>query len=223
MKGNDEWVPVAEIARSHGVRGEVRLRLFNKDSDVLLDVDEVLVRLPDGEEHEVSVDAARPADGAVLMKLFSVDDRDRADELRGSTLCVKRGDFRPLAPGEFYVCDIEGAPVTLAGEAVGVVRDVRSYPSLDVLVVEAPAGAGTWEIPLTDAYVDALDVAAGKVQVKTLEGLELDKPPAPKAKPERSAGARPPPAKPAAKPAPKAAGRPPAKAPPARPGKTRRS
>ena len=38
------------------MRGEVRLQLFNRDSDLLLDLDEVLVRFPDGDEHEVSVD-----------------------------------------------------------------------------------------------------------------------------------------------------------------------
>ena len=74
-----------------GVR--LRLKLFNKDSDVLLERDEVLVRLPDGEEHEVSVDRARRADGAILMKLHSIDDRDRADELRGAQICVQRRDF----------------------------------------------------------------------------------------------------------------------------------
>ena len=137
MKHTDEWVPVAEIARSHGVRGEVRLRPFNKDSDVLLQVDEVLVRLPDGEEHEVSVDRARPADGAVLMKLHSVDDKDRADELRASTVLVRRGDFAPLAEGEFYVCDVVGAKVVHGGTEVGELVDLRSYPSVDVLVVRA--------------------------------------------------------------------------------------
>lgn len=77
MTEAERWIPLAEIARPHGVRGEVRLRLFNKDSDTLLDQDEVLVRLPDGAEHEVSVDTARRADDAILMKLHSVDDRDR--------------------------------------------------------------------------------------------------------------------------------------------------
>ena len=32
----DAWVPLAEVARPHGVRGELRLKLFNKDSDLLL-------------------------------------------------------------------------------------------------------------------------------------------------------------------------------------------
>ena len=57
----DRWIPLAEVARAHGVRGELRLRVFNSDSDILLGLDEVLIRFPNGDEHEVSVDAARRA------------------------------------------------------------------------------------------------------------------------------------------------------------------
>ena len=65
----DAWVPLAEVMRPHGVQGELRLRLFNRDSDLLLDVEEVLVRFPEGDEQEVSVDAARRANDAILIKL----------------------------------------------------------------------------------------------------------------------------------------------------------
>src|SRR6476661_894589 len=107
----DAWVPLAEVARPHGVRGELRLKLFNKDSDLLLNLEEVLVRLKEGGEHEVTVDKARRADIAILMKLHSVDDRDRADELRGALICARRRDFPALEEGEFYTCDIVGARV----------------------------------------------------------------------------------------------------------------
>jgi 16S rRNA processing protein RimM len=172
MRPLEEWVPLAEVARPHGVRGELRLRLFNKDSDVLLERDEVLVRLKDGVEHEVSVDKARRADDAILMKLFSVDDRDRADELRGALICAKRADFPPLGEDEFYVCDAAGARVTFEGALLGTVTDVRNYPSVDALVVKAADGGTDWEIPLVDAFVASLDFAAGVVELKTLEGLE---------------------------------------------------
>src|SRR4029079_5908796 len=102
----DAWVPLAEIARPHGVRGELRLRLFNKASDTLLGQEEVLVRLPDGEEDEVSVERARRADDAILMKLHSVDDRDRADELRGAMICVRRRDFEEPDEGEVYASEL---------------------------------------------------------------------------------------------------------------------
>ena len=172
MKARETWVPLAEIARPHGVRGEVRLKVFNKDSDVLLHVDEVLVRLPDGEEHEVSIDKARRADQAILMKLHSVDDRDRADDLRGALICLKRGDFPPPEDGEFYACDVLGAIVRTQKSELGTVRDLRSYPTVDVLVVRANDGGKDYEVPLTDAIVETIDLDGETVTLRTLEGVE---------------------------------------------------
>ena len=172
MLSPDDWIPLAEVARPHGVQGELRLKLFNKDSDILLDRDEVLVRLPDGEEHEVSIDRARRADDAILMKLYSIDDRDRAIELRGALVCVRRRDFPPLEDGEFYVCDAKGASVVFEGQPIGTVKDVNNYPTVDALVVKAADGGKDWEVPLIDVFVDTLDVAAGVIALKTLDGLE---------------------------------------------------
>jgi 16S rRNA processing protein RimM len=172
VKTKDTWVPLAEVARPHGVHGEVRLKVFNQDSDVLLEQDDVLLRLPGGEEHEVSVDRARRADQAILMKLYSVDDRDRADEIRGALVCVRRGDFPELDSGEFYACDVFGAAVSHDGKEIGTVRDLRSYPTVDVLVVRAADGGKDYEVPLVEAIVERVDVEAETVVLKTLEGVE---------------------------------------------------
>lgn len=173
MIAKDAWVPLAEVARPHGVRGELRLKVYNADSDILLELDEVLVRLPDGSEHEVSIDAARRADQAILMKLYSIDDRDRAEELRGAVLCARRSDFPPLEEGEFYACDVEGAEVRLAdGRRVGKVRELRSYPSIDVLIIEASDGGKPYEVPLVEALVAGVDPGKGEVTLATLEGVE---------------------------------------------------
>jgi 16S rRNA processing protein RimM len=174
----ESWVPLAEVARPHGVRGEVRLRPYNRDSDLLTRLDEVLVRFPDGEEQEVSVDSARAANDAILMKLHGVDDRDRAAELRGSILCARRGDFPDLEPGEFYACDIEGARVVVDEAAgpreLGRVRELRTYPATDVLLVDAADGGRAWEIPLVENIVRSVDVGAGIVTVTTLDGIERE-------------------------------------------------
>ncbi len=172
----DAWVPLAEVMRPHGVRGEVRLKLFNKDSDVLLDRDEVLVRLPSGEEHEVSVDGARRANEAILMKLHSVDDRDRADELRGALICVRRRDFPEAEEGEFYAVDVVGCEVRLEGKRIGEVTDLVSYPSVQVLRVKADDGEGDWEVPLTGAFVENVDTKTRVATLVTLEGVDREPP-----------------------------------------------
>jgi 16S rRNA processing protein RimM len=178
----DAWVPLAEVARPHGVRGEVRLRLFNKASDVLLDQEQVLVRMQDGEEHEVTVERARRADDAILMKLYSVDDRDRADDLRGALVCVRRRAFPAPAEGEFYAVDVVGAEARLEGVRLGEVVEVLSYPTVEAILVRPDDGEGLWEIPLSDAYVGKVDTSAHLVEVLTLDGLERVQPRRPKKK-----------------------------------------
>lgn len=168
----DAWVALAEVSRPHGVRGEVRLRLYNEDSDVLLGMDEVLVRLKDGKEHEVSINHARRADRAILVKLHSVDDRNRADEIRGAQICVRRRDFPPLDDGEFYACDVEGAEVRLEtkdGEHMGTVLEFLRYPSLDALLIEGPRGR--FEVPISENWIKEL--TPGLIILATLDGLDL--------------------------------------------------
>ena len=183
----EAWVPLAEVARPHGVKGELRLRLFNKASDTLLGQDEVLVRLKDGEEHEVSVERARRADDAILMKLHSVDDRDRAEELRGALVCVRRRDFEAAESGEFYAIDVVGADVKLAGERIGTVAELVTYPSVEVLLVHADDGKGDWEVPLTEMYIARVDAEAKLVELVSLDDIERVPRRAPKA-PKSEAG-----------------------------------
>ena len=83
---------------------------------------------------------------------------------------MKRAAFPPLAPGEFYACDIKGARALLSdGSELGVVQDMIEYPASMVLVVK---GAQSWEIPLVEAWVSEVDVESGVVRVSSLEGIE---------------------------------------------------
>lgn len=162
------WIALAEVARPHGVRGELRLRVFNQESDLLLDVERVLLRTKDGDKPMI-VDFARRTNDAILMKLRGIDDRDRAAALRGAEVCVKRADFPPLEAGEFYACDIEDARVLLGAEDIGRVRELRTYPSVDVLYVE---GHKKWEVPLTSEFIERVDPENKLVVLRTLESLE---------------------------------------------------
>ena len=181
MLAPDAWVALAEVARPHGVRGELRLRPFNRDSDLLLDVQKVLIRPAEGPAKVVRVEGARRANDAILMKVERVDDRDGAAALRSALVCATRGEFPPLDDGEFYACDVEGARVVVGDPAAGTdsmelgrVIELRPYPTVDVLVVQASDGGRPWEVPLVDDVVQRVDVEKDLIVLSTLEGVERE-------------------------------------------------
>jgi len=168
----DGWIGVAEIARPHGIQGELRLKVYNPDSDLLSRRPRVRLRLPDGALRDAAITSARDANKALLVRLAGVDDRDAAEALRGVEICVAREALPPLEEGEFYACDLEGARALLpSGEEIGHVSGLQSYPTCDVLLIERSSG-GRLEVPLLAPYVGKVDAQGGLVEILTLDGLE---------------------------------------------------
>jgi 16S rRNA processing protein RimM len=157
------------VARPHGVRGELRLMVYNSDSELLFDRADVLVRRPKGTEAMMQLESVRGATpGYLLAKFRGVNDRDAADELRDAEICVERTAFPELEPGEFYVCDIIGARLVGPNGDIGEVEAFVSYPSADVLVVSVGPGNGSRrkvELPLVDNFVESVDAKAGRVNL----------------------------------------------------------
>lgn len=164
-------VRVAEVARPHGIRGELRLKVDPDGSGVLFGRPLVRLVLPDGTERDACVTSARPVNKAVLVRLAGVDDRDAAEALRGAAVYVDRDALPATDEGEFYACDVEGAKAVLrTGEEVGIVRSLASYPTCDALVIERPDGARL-EVPLVEGYVDEVDAENQIVRLATIEDL----------------------------------------------------
>lgn len=185
MTTAQRYVAVAEIARPHGIRGELKLKLYNVDSDLLASRPPIRLAMPDGTIRQAEIRALRPTPGAMLMRLAGVADRNAAEALRGAQIEVARSRFEALgadsaerleggddtAEPEFYVCDLEGCTVLLEGAAVGLVKTVTRYPTCDVLVVTRPA-ARTLEVPMQAAYIGDVDLEARTVVLLTVEGLQ---------------------------------------------------
>ena len=163
---------LAEIARPHGVLGELRLKVYNNDSDLLRHRSSVRLCMPDGTERDVKLARVRPVSNALLVKIDGVESRDAAEAMRGAQVCVARADFPPLEEGEFYACDIEGAEASLvSGEVIGSVKCIQSYPSCTVMVIERAEGGPVIEVPLVDGYVASVDVERSRVVLVTVDGL----------------------------------------------------
>lgn len=123
---------LAAVAGAHGVRGEVRLKLFGEGVDALCGRTVEI----GGRAYKV---AAIRAPG--VARLEGVDTREAAEALRGSEMSVDRADLPPLADGEYYHADLLGLScVGPDGEALGVVASVENYGAGDLLDIERPDG-----------------------------------------------------------------------------------
>jgi 16S rRNA processing protein RimM len=168
-------VPVAEVARAHGLGGELRLRLYNPDSELFEQLDTVELTLPDGTSRPVELLSLRYASGSPLVTIDGVNDRDAAEALRGAVLSVSRevlgAALGEPEPDEFFACDLEHCRVLLAGVPFGAVESVAHYPTCDALVVARLDGSRL-EVPMHENYVAEIRVSERTVELRTVEGLE---------------------------------------------------
>ena len=168
------WIELGVIAKPHGVRGEIRVHVFNPESTLLQELAEVfLIGEEDEEPSLVEVESSRHGPKALLMRLAGVDSREAAEALRGYKLCVPRDALPALEEGEYYHADLIGLQAFDGPEAVGKVIDVIDYPSAECLKIERPGGY--IEVPMLPRWLDRVDIEGGKVHLKDLDDIPLQR------------------------------------------------
>jgi 16S rRNA processing protein RimM len=161
---------VGRIRRPHGVRGDVTVEVRTDDPGGRFAVGATLATDP-AERGPLTVKASRWHSGVLLVRFAGVEDRTTAEDLRGTWLVMDSADLGPTAdPDEFYDHELIGlAAVTVGGEPVGVVTDVR-HQGQDLLVIESPAEPELL-VPFVAAIVPEVDVAAGRLVIDPPPGL----------------------------------------------------
>lgn len=168
------WIPLGAVTGAHGLRGTLRVKQFNDDSELLFELQEIALRVQ-GELQFHSVSSVRQASKGLLLDLDAVGSVEAAEALRGAELCVPRALLPELPEGEFYFVDLEGLPVFgVDGVQLGVVERVQEYPASEVLRVQSDAGV--YEVPMREPYLVEVDIAARRIVVAELDDLEPERP-----------------------------------------------
>jgi 16S rRNA processing protein RimM len=158
---------VGVVARPHGLRGELRVRLHNPDSGVLSDLTEIEIE----GRGRYAILGARPERDAVLLRLVGCQTREAAEALRGLSLRVPRAALPAPDEDEYYFCDLVGLRVVdPEGTPRGRVRDVHEGPGHATLLVDCDDGRGI-EVPMAEAWVLSVEIAAGRIVIRDLDAL----------------------------------------------------
>jgi len=166
-----KFVELGRVAKPHGIRGEVKVRLHWGQSQALQQAENVLVLLADAEcARPMRVQACGRLQGGLRLKLEGVDDRDAAAALRGAAVGLDRDSLPPPGAGEYYLADLVGARVVAHDGEVGDVIEIRVHPTVDTLVIRACDGRELEQV-LDAAWVEEVDVAHKLVRLSSRDGL----------------------------------------------------
>ena len=150
-------ITLAAIAGAHGIRGEVRLKLFTDSADNLAHHKVVFVG-----GKEMQLRAAKNSGKTAIARLAGVTTREAAEALRGSLIEVDRAALPPLDEGEYYHVDLIGVPcVDGEDQPLGTVSAVENYGAGDLLEIENGEGKRAL-VPFRPGVADLSD---GKIIV----------------------------------------------------------
>jgi len=129
-------ITLAAVAGAHGIKGEVRLKLFSDSAESLARHARLFVG---GVERRLL--KVRGDNKGAVARFEGVADRTAAESLRGSLVEIDRAALPPLEDGEYYHADLVGMPcVDGEGRAIGSVVAVENFGAGDLLEVEDANG-----------------------------------------------------------------------------------
>jgi 16S rRNA processing protein RimM len=145
-------IPLAAVAGAHGIKGEVRLKLFTDSAENLTRHARLLVG---GVERRLL--AVRGDNKGAVARFEGIADRTAAEGLRGSLVEIDRAALPPLAEGEYYHAELIGTPCFDGeGKALGTVVAVENFGAGDLLEIEVAGGRRSL-IPFKPGIADYAD------------------------------------------------------------------
>ena len=162
------FLEAGRIVGTHGVRGELRLEPWC-DTAAFLSGFKTLYwqegRTP------AQVESARPHKSLLLLKLAGVDTVEQAEALRGRVVYIARTDAR-LPEGQYFQQDLLGCEVVDADtqQVYGKLTDIFSTGANDVYQVTDASGKN-YLLPAVRQVVTAVDITAGRVEIRPIRGI----------------------------------------------------
>jgi 16S rRNA processing protein RimM len=159
---------MGRVIGPYGVQGWIKARTFTAAPNGLLAYRAWWLATSDDLWREFTVLEARVHADAMVARLEGLNRREEAAPWRGASIGVPRVSLPALAAGEVYWADLVGLSViNRSGVALGRVGSVMETGAHPVLRVTAGGRGDDGErlIPLAPAYVDAIDVAGGRIVV----------------------------------------------------------
>jgi 16S rRNA processing protein RimM len=163
---------LAAVIAPHGLKGEVRARLFTSAAEKLGAYGALHTR----DRRVLNVASARDLKrGEAIVSFKGIADRDAAEALKGAELFVSRGALPALDETEFYHADLVGLSAYDAEDRLlGHVSVIHNYGAGDVIEIARDDGDSVL-LAFTRENVPVIDILGRRIVVAVPEEVEARK------------------------------------------------
>ena len=163
---DNKFIPIGKVVKPHGIKGELKFFLYNKDSNLLsLDVS-IWFKINNSYKSFYLLNSKGLGK---IFRLESVNNRSEAELLRDKEFFVLREDLPDLDEGNFYLNDIINFKLFNGKKELGLILDVLLLPSADYILINYNNQEVL--IPVLEKYIKFFDFDKKIVTMKNIEGF----------------------------------------------------
>jgi 16S rRNA processing protein RimM len=175
------WALLAHLVRPQGRHGEILAEILTDFPDLFAERKRLYLLAPESGSapapqsqfpREITLERHWLHKGRIVFKFAGIDSIGEADTLRGLDVAIPASERAPLEEGAVYISDLVGCEIfDLSGsseKSIGRVADVDRAASL--LVLDGPNHAEVL-IPFAQAYLEKIDLAAKRIEMRLPAGL----------------------------------------------------
>ena len=167
-----EYVAIGYICRAHGIRGVVLVESLTDNPKRFETLSDFFIELK-GKRIPFRVESCSATPKGWLVKLEGVNDRDRAEGLKGGYLQIGIGELPELEEGSYYEFDLIGIEVyTTSGRRLGKITEVNHNAANDIYVIKGEKKELL--LPAIRDVVKKVDIENKRMEVELLSGLESE-------------------------------------------------
>ncbi len=162
MASPPHLIALGKVVREWGIKGQIRFRSYNPESDLYPSLKKIYLERPAGWE-PLRIEEVRRHGADWLFKLKGFENPEACRELRGHQLGIPRDELPKLKLGEVYVADLVGLEVCdFQGRRIGQVRGVLPVGETEVLVIERSSGEEAM-VPFHEQFLESVEMKRKKI------------------------------------------------------------
>ncbi|MGO2745140.1 ribosome maturation factor RimM [Microbacterium sp.] len=165
---------VGRLVKAHGLKGALKLELYTDNPDRrFVPGAEFTLQVPEASPwhgKSITVREYRVMNGNSVVFFEGVDDREAAEGLARAILWIDQDADEP-EDNAWYDHQLVGLDVVRDGQVIGTLVRVEHLPAQDLLIVKAASTGDEVMVPFVEAFVPAVEPAAGRVIVTPPAGL----------------------------------------------------